>query len=155
MLWLKGINIFEGYLNDPERTRLVLQDRWLCTGDLARFDSEGFLYIEGRLARFSKIGGEMVPHETVEAAIRKVLGLSGEELAVAVAGIPDESKGEALVLLSTRELDFAALRSELSEQGLPNLWIPRRWQRCEAIPQLASGKLDLRAIQQLALLSAG
>lgn len=151
MLWLKGINIFEGYLHDPERTRLVLQDRWLWTGDLARFDADGFLYIEGRLARFSKVGGEMVPHETVEAAIRKAADLSGEELTIAVAGVPDEAKGEALVLLSSRALDFPALRAQLSAQGLPNLWIPRRVVRCEAIPQLASGKLDLRGIQQLAL----
>ncbi len=151
MLWLKGVNIFEGYLDDPIRTALVLQEGWFATGDLARFDEDGFLYIEGRLSRFSKIGGEMVPHETVEAAVRRCLGIEGEDLSVTVTGVPDEAKGEALVLLSSRELEFAQLRKGLAAAGIPNLWIPRQWVRCPEIPQLASGKLDLRRIQQLAL----
>jgi acyl-[acyl-carrier-protein]-phospholipid O-acyltransferase / long-chain-fatty-acid--[acyl-carrier-protein] ligase len=153
MLWLKGVNVFEGYLDDPARTAQVLQDGWFATGDLARFDEDGFLYIEGRLSRFSKIGGEMVPHETVEAAVRRCLGIEGEDLTVTVTGVPDAAKGEALVLLSTRELEFPRLRRELSAAGIPNLWIPRQWVHCPEIPQLASGKLDLRRIQQLALLS--
>ena len=74
MLWLRGVNIFEGYLHDPERTADVLyQDGWLKTGDIGRFDEDGFLYIEGRLSRFSKIGGEMVPHETIESKIVDLL----------------------------------------------------------------------------------
>jgi acyl-[acyl-carrier-protein]-phospholipid O-acyltransferase/long-chain-fatty-acid--[acyl-carrier-protein] ligase len=155
MLWLKGVNIFEGYLDDPKRTALVLQGGWFATGDLARFDADGFLYIEGRLSRFSKIGGEMVPHETVEASVRKCLGIVGEELTITVTGVPDEAKGESLVLLSTREIDFGQLRKALSAEGLPNLWIPRNWVRCDAIPQLASGKLDLRRVQELALQALG
>jgi acyl-[acyl-carrier-protein]-phospholipid O-acyltransferase/long-chain-fatty-acid--[acyl-carrier-protein] ligase len=151
MLWLKGVNIFEGYLDDPTRTALVIEDGWFSTGDLARFDEDGFLYIEGRLSRFSKIGGEMVPHETVEAAVRGCLGIKGEELTVAVTGVPDEAKGEALVLLSTKDLDLSKLRKDLASAGIPNLWIPRRCVRCPEIPQLASGKLDLRRIHQLAL----
>lgn len=151
MLWLKGVNVFEGYLNDLARTAQVIEDGWFSTGDLARFDEDGFLYIEGRLSRFSKIGGEMVPHETVEAAVRRCLGIEGEELTITVTGVPDEAKGEALVLLSTREVDLAGLRKELASGGIPNLWIPKRCVRCPAIPQLASGKLDLRRIQQLAL----
>ena len=75
MLWLRGANIFEGYLNDPELTADVLQDGWFRTGDLGRFDEDGFLYIEGRLSRFSKIAGEMVPHETVETKISEALAL--------------------------------------------------------------------------------
>ena len=78
MLWLRGPNIFEGYLRDPERTAEVLQDGWLKTGDLGRFDEDGFLFIEGRLSRFSKIGGEMVPHETVEQKILAALELGNE-----------------------------------------------------------------------------
>jgi acyl-[acyl-carrier-protein]-phospholipid O-acyltransferase/long-chain-fatty-acid--[acyl-carrier-protein] ligase len=151
VLWLKGVNIFDGYLNDPARTASVIEDGWFSTGDLARFDEDGFLYIEGRLSRFSKIGGEMVPHETVEAAVRRCLGIEGEELTVTVTGVPDDAKGEALVLLSTREIDMIGLRKDLASAGIPNLWIPRRCVRCAGIPQLASGKLDLRGIQQLAL----
>ena len=155
MLWLRGPNIFEGYLNDPQRTADVLVDRWFKTGDLARFDEDGFLYIEGRLNRFSKIAGEMVPHETVEAKINEALNHgSDKERAVAIVGIPDETKGEALVMLTTLEVDPAELRKKLTEAGLPNLWIPKKIQRIEAIPLLGSGKLDLKRCGELALETA-
>ncbi|MEI7773606.1 MAG: 2-acyl-glycerophospho-ethanolamine acyltransferase, partial [Verrucomicrobiota bacterium] len=150
MLWLKGVNIFKGYINAPERTAAVIQDGWFRTGDLGRFDEDGFLYIEGRLSRFSKIGGEMVPHETVEDAVRKGLELGEETLSLAVTGIPDKAKGEALVIISTREIDLPTLRHSLSEAGIPNLWIPRKVILTGEIPHLASGKLDLRRLQELA-----
>ena len=150
MLWLRGPNIFEGYLNDPKRTADVLVDRWFKTGDLGRFDEDGFLFIEGRLSRFSKIGGEMVPHETVEAKIGEVLALPKDERLIAIAGIPDEAKGEALVVLAARDIDAAELRKKLTDAGLPNLWIPRIIKRVEAIPILASGKLDLAKCKELA-----
>jgi acyl-[acyl-carrier-protein]-phospholipid O-acyltransferase/long-chain-fatty-acid--[acyl-carrier-protein] ligase len=152
MLWLRGVNIFEGYLHDPERTAEVLQDGWLKTGDLGRFDEDGFLYIEGRLSRFSKVGGEMVPHEALEHKIVDLLDLSGkDERTVAIVGVRDEAKGEALVLLSAVDIDLAELRDKLREAGIPNLWIPKRIQRVDAIPVLASGKLDLKKCQELAL----
>src|SRR5258707_13697014 len=101
MLWLKGPNVFEGYLKEPTRTAEVIKDGWFRTGDLARFDEDGFLFIEGRLSRFSKIGGEMVPHETIEAKIVEAFSLSSEsERVLAVTGIPDEGKGEAVVGLT-------------------------------------------------------
>ena len=151
MLWLRGVNIFEGYLHDPERTADVLQDGWLNTGDLGRFDEDGFLYIEGRLSRFSKIGGEMVPHETIEDKIVDSLDLSGrDERTVAIVGVQDEAKGEALVLLSAVDIDLAELRSKLHDAGVPNLWIPKQVQRVESIPVLASGKLDLKKCNELA-----
>src|SRR4029077_15473553 len=109
MLWLRGPNIFEGYLDDPKRTAEVLRDGWFKTGDLGRFDEDGFLFIEGRLSRFSKIAGEMGPHETVESKIGGGLGLPKDERAIAIAGIPDEAKGEALVLLAARDIDAADL----------------------------------------------
>src|SRR5438094_8911257 len=151
MLWLRGVNIFEGYLHDPKQTAEVLRDGWLKTGDIGRFDEDGFLYIEGRLSRFSKIGGEMVPHEAVENKIVDLLGLSGrDERPLAVMGVQDEAKGEALVLLSAENIDLAALRKKLQEAGVPNLWIPKNVQRVEAIPVLASGKLDLKKCQERA-----
>jgi acyl-[acyl-carrier-protein]-phospholipid O-acyltransferase/long-chain-fatty-acid--[acyl-carrier-protein] ligase len=151
MLWLRGPNIFEGYLNDPVRTAEVLQDGWLKTGDLGRFDEDGFLYIEGRISRFSKIGGEMVPHESIEQRISNSLGITGEsDRLIALVGISDAAKGEALVLLSAIEIDPQKLRASLSEAGVPNLWIPKVIRRIEAIPVLASGKLDLRRCRELA-----
>jgi acyl-[acyl-carrier-protein]-phospholipid O-acyltransferase/long-chain-fatty-acid--[acyl-carrier-protein] ligase len=151
MLWLKGANVFDGYLDDPERTADVIQGGWFRTGDLARFDEDGFLFIEGRLSRFSKIGGEMVPHETVENKIVECLGLTGEgERVVALTAVPDEAKGEALVVLSTRPIDTKALRDQLTAAGFTNLWIPKRIQQVDKIPILASGKLDLQGCKTLA-----
>jgi acyl-[acyl-carrier-protein]-phospholipid O-acyltransferase/long-chain-fatty-acid--[acyl-carrier-protein] ligase len=151
MLWLRGVNIFEGYLHDPRRTAEVLRDGWLKTGDIARFDEDGFLYIEGRLSRFSKIGGEMVPHEAIEQKIIDLLELSGrDERPIAIVGVQDQAKGEALVLLSAVDIDLAELRKKLQETGVPNLWIPKHVQRVEAIPVLASGKLDLKKCQERA-----
>ena len=151
MLWLRGPNIFEGYLNDPERTADVLRDGWFKTGDIGRFDEDGFLYIEGRLSRFSKIGGEMVPHEVIEQKIIDLLELSGkDERIIAIVGVTDEAKGEAVVLLSAIDVDLAQLRDKLRDAGVPNLWIPKRIQRVGSIPVLASGKLDLKKCQELA-----
>ena len=151
MLYLRGPNIFEGYLDDEEKTRQVLRDGWFVTGDLARFDEDGFLFIEGRLSRFSKIGGEMVPHGTIEQKVIELFNLGGaESQPVAVTGIPDQTKGEALVLLSTVDLTAEAVREKLTAAGLPNLWIPKIIRRVEKIPTLASGKLDLKGCEKLA-----
>jgi acyl-[acyl-carrier-protein]-phospholipid O-acyltransferase/long-chain-fatty-acid--[acyl-carrier-protein] ligase len=151
MLWLRGPNIFEGYLDDPQRTGEVLQEGWLKTGDLARFDEDGFLFIEGRLSRFSKIGGEMVPHETVEQKVAAALALSPEgERVIAIASVADEQKGETLVLLAAIPIDQATLRTQLQQAGVPNLWIPKTIRRVEKIPVLATGKLDLRGCAELA-----
>ena len=151
MLWLRGPNIFEGYLHDPERTAEVLRDGWFKTGDIGRFDEDGFLYIEGRLSRFSKIGGEMVPHEAIEQKIIAALGFGDQsERVMAIVGVADESKGEALVLLTSVDVDLAELRPKLNEAGVPNLWIPKKVCRVRSIPVLASGKLDMPRCKQLA-----
>ena len=150
MLWLRGTNIFEGYLHDPKRTADVLHVGWLKTGDIGRFDEDGFLYIEGRLSRFSKIGGEMVPHEAIEDKITAGLGLDDHaERVIAIVGVSDETKGEALVLLSAIDIDLAQLRTKLNEAGVPNLWSPKKVCRVETIPVLASGKLDLGRCKEL------
>ena len=152
MLWLRGPNIFEGYLGDPERTAEVLQDGWFNTGDLGRFDEDGFLYIEGRISRFSKIGGEMVPHETLEAKIREVLGVSNHhERTLCIVGLPDAARGEAIVLLAAEEVNLPALRSRLLAMGVPPLWIPKTVKAVPHIPVLASGKLDLKACKEAAM----
>ena len=152
ILCFRGPNVFLGYLNQPEKTREVLtDDGWFVTGDLGRIDAEGFLFIEGRLSRFSKIGGEMVPHGTVEDAVTKALGFSDEDDPVCVvAGMEDEAKGERLILLISVDFDAEKLRKDLGEAGLSNLWIPREVRRIEKIPFLPTGKLDLREIKKLA-----
>lgn len=155
-IWLRAANVFPGYLNNEEKTKQVIEDGWFNTGDIGRIDDEGFLFIEGRLSRFSKIGGEMVPHETIEATITKVLGLDKEtERKIAVVGVPDEQKGEAIALLTTicgdtLEQECIDLRYKLMDQGLPSLWCPKRFIPTEEIPILASGKLDIKGCQDLA-----
>lgn len=156
IIWFKGPNVFRGYLNNPQKTQEVIIDGWFRTGDVGRVDSDGFLYIEGRISRFSKIGGEMVPHETVEAAINKALGLDEDtERRIAIVGIPDEQKGEAIVLLSTLgadtpEQESIDLRYKLLDQGLPSLWCPKTIIQVDEIPMLASGKLDIKGCEELA-----
>ncbi|HWA09339.1 MAG TPA: AMP-binding protein [Opitutaceae bacterium] len=154
VLWLRGANIFGGYLDDPAKTAVALRDGWFVTGDLGRFDDDGFLFIEGRLSRFSKIGGEMVPHGTVEQRIMEAFGWEpGDAPTVIVVGVPDAAKGEALVLLAAREVTPEQLRDKLTAAGLPNLWVPRIVQRVDRIPVLGTGKTDLKGCRELALQS--
>lgn len=151
ILELRGPNIFQGYLGDAEQTRKTIRNGWLTTGDLARFDDDGFIFIEGRVRRFSKIGGEAVPHGTIEEYIAEAFGISDNECpAIAVTGITDEKKGEALVLLTTEDISVGAVREKLISAGLPNLWIPRKIKKVSEIPCLASGKLDLGTIEKIA-----
>ncbi|MBJ7283544.1 MAG: AMP-binding protein, partial [Akkermansiaceae bacterium] len=156
IIWLKGANVFSGYLDDPVKSAEVLSDGWFRTGDVGRVDDAGFLYIEGRISRFSKIAGEMVPHETVEAAINKVLGLDTEsERRIAVVGVPDEQKGEAILLLSSVSgssliQECIDLRYKLMDEGLSSLWCPKRIIAVNEIPVLASGKLDIKSCEALA-----
>ncbi len=151
ILDLQGANVFRGYLKNKEATAQVMHDGWFRTGDLARIDSEGYLFIEGRVSRFSKLGGEMVPHGRVEQIIAECFHLEdAESPLVAVTGISNEAKGEALVVLAAVEIKPGELRERLLKVGLPNLWIPRIILRVDAIPSLASGKLDLKALDALA-----
>jgi acyl-[acyl-carrier-protein]-phospholipid O-acyltransferase/long-chain-fatty-acid--[acyl-carrier-protein] ligase len=156
LIWLKGANVFTGYLNNPKKSEEVLKDGWFLTGDVGRMDEDGFLHIEGRISRFSKIGGEMVPHETLEAAITKALNLEQDtERKIAIVGIPDVQKGEAIILLSTvaglaLEQECIDLRYKLMDAGIPSLWCPKRIVSTKEIPSLASGKLDIKGCEDLA-----
>lgn len=152
ILELQGGNVFPGYLDDREATERVFHDKWFVTSDLARIDPDNFLFIEGRISRFSKLGGEMVPHGRLEQIIAECFHLEDSDSPlVAVTGVSDDIKGEALVLLSAVEIKSSLLRERLLNEGIPNLWIPRIILRVDSIPSLASGKLDLQALNQLAL----
>lgn len=151
ILQLRGANVIDSYWNNPEATAKAFVDGWYHTGDLARFDEDGFLYIEGRLSRFSKIGGEMVSHGYVEEKLLELLALKhATEPVLAVTGVPDAQKGEALAVVSTTTLEPEQVRAVLAAAGVSNLWIPRHFRLCERLPTLASGKLDLMGIRRLA-----
>jgi acyl-[acyl-carrier-protein]-phospholipid O-acyltransferase/long-chain-fatty-acid--[acyl-carrier-protein] ligase len=149
LLLVKGSNRMLGYLKQPERTAEVFRDGWYVTGDIAVVDDEGFVRITDRLSRFSKIAGEMVPHLKVEEAILSVLG----EGQVAVAGIPDDQRGERLVALYVNpDVAPADLWQRMNDSELPRLWLPKRdnLYQVDALPQLGTGKLDLRGVKQRA-----
>jgi len=143
-----GPNIFSGYLGREDLSAKVLRGGWYHSADFGRIDGDGFLTIEGRRARFSKIGGEMVPHGVVEEYLNHWLGGAGGE--VMVTAVEDEKKGEGLVVLHSCEMDAQQAEGVLRERGLPNLWIPKKYIRVGAIPLLASGKLDLAAGRKMA-----
>ncbi len=163
MIWLKGVNVFGGYIGRESLNAQIFKDGWFKTGDLGSVDLNNILTLGGRRSRFSKIGGEMVPHEVVENAIADFVpqpeGFAGGRT-VAIVGVPDAQKGEALVLLSsvhhnqlTQALDD--IRSHLADQGIPRLWTPREIIPVEAIPMLPTGKMDLKGCQIMACEALG
>ncbi len=152
LLLVKSAGVMTGYLDDPERTREVVRGGWYVTGDIARLDKDGFISITGRLSRFSKIGGEMVPHIQVEDALHRALGATEPKLVV--TSLPDEKKGERLVVLYTPlEIGLDEMLRRLREQSLPPLWTPRKenFFSIAALPTLGTGKLDLSKVKELAV----
>ena len=158
LLQIAGPNVMLGYLNQADKTAEVVQDGWYNTGDIARLDDEGFITITGRQSRFSKIGGEMVPHIRVEEELLRAMADSIDEddpsIQLAVTAVPDAKKGERLIVLH-RELsvDLQTLIDRLTEAGLPNIWIPSRdsFLQVEEIPILGTGKLDLKGLKESAM----
>ena len=152
MLLVKGSNVMNGYLGREDLTAQVLRDGWYTTGDIATLDDDGFLTITDRLSRFSKIGGEMIPHRHVEEALQQA---AGEEVQVfAVTGVPDERKGEQLAVLHTLDEGLIPqLLAKAAAGGLPNLFLPARSRfiKVETLPLLGTGKLDLRALKRIAM----
>jgi len=150
LLLVAGPNRMQGYIGEPERTAEVLRDGWYTTGDIACMDEDGFIRITDRLSRFSKIAGEMVPHMKLEEQVQTLLD---PQYTCAVTAVPDDARGERLVAFFTDPgLAAAELWERLCRTELPRLWIPKRedLRFIEAIPSLGTGKVDLRAVRQLA-----
>ncbi|HEY9071072.1 MAG TPA: AMP-binding protein [Candidatus Ozemobacteraceae bacterium] len=151
LMLVKGPNVMSGYLNRPSETAAVLKDGWYATGDIAFVDDDGFLRITDRLSRFSKIGGEMIPHGRVEEALQEAAG--AEARVFAVTSVADARRGESLAVLHTLpEAELLPVLAKLQMMGLPNLYIPKREQyyRVDALPMLGTGKLDLKGMKQVA-----
>jgi acyl-[acyl-carrier-protein]-phospholipid O-acyltransferase/long-chain-fatty-acid--[acyl-carrier-protein] ligase len=152
LLLIKGPNVMQGYLNNEVKTRKVMRDGWYVTGDMAQIDEDGFITITDRLARFSKIGGEMVAHVAIEEIYLQALD-TAEQL-VAVTSIPDEKKGEQLAVLYLEQAgDPKTLHNFIEQSNLANISKPRldNYYKIDAIPILGTGKLDILGLRQLAL----
>lgn len=154
MLLIKGPNVMKGYLNAPEKTAEVIHDGWYTTGDIAIIDSQGFIQITGRLSRFSKIGGEMVPHLVLEEAIQDFVQSPEDEIIRAVVtAVPDDKRGERIVVVhTTLDKTPQQICDHLATLGLPNLWLPSpdSFLEVEKIPVLGTGKLDLKGLSDVA-----
>src|SRR5580693_4048403 len=151
LLLVHGPNVMLGYLGRPEKTAEVLRDGWYNTGDIAAMDEDGFIRITDRMSRFSKIGGEMVPHIKIEDKLHEIVGAA--EQTFAVTSVPDDKKGERLMVLHTLPEDkLEACLEQLGKSDLPALWKPRgdQFVRVEILPYLGTGKLDLRRMKEIA-----
>lgn len=167
MMEVKGPTVMLGYYNEPKRTADAVKDGWYLTGDIAKIDDDGFIFITGRQSRISKIGGEMVPHVFVEEEIEKILKKydapsgaveegegDGSELRIAVTAVPDAKKGEKIVVLHTAiPVSAEMICRELADSGLPQLWIPatQDFRPVDSIPMLGTGKPSLKVIRDTAL----
>ena len=143
MLLVSGPNVMKGYYGRPDLTAEVMRNGWYITGDVAEIDDDGFITITGRISRFSKLAGEMVPHIRVEEAINQVLHLDEDELKIAVTSVPDPKKGERLVVLYTElSKNPEEICRALAAAGLPALWIPSAdsFRRVDEIPVLGTGQ---------------
>jgi acyl-[acyl-carrier-protein]-phospholipid O-acyltransferase/long-chain-fatty-acid--[acyl-carrier-protein] ligase len=153
LLLIYGANVMKGYFGRDDLTKKKIVDGWYITGDLARLDEDGFITITGREERFAKVGGEMVPLEKVEEELHSILA-SNERL-LAVTAIPDERKGERIVVLHLplNGVEAPHLCKKLNERGLPNIYVPgpRDFFLVNDLPILGSGKLDLKRCKEKAL----
>ena len=152
MLLVKGPNVMKGYLGKPEKTAEVLRDGWYTTGDIAMLEEDGFLTITDRLSRFSKIGGEMVPHIRIEEKLHELA--ESTEQVFAVTAVPDDKKGERIVVIHTMpDAKLAVVQERFAQCELPALWRPKpnQFLHVDAIPVLGTGKTDLRALRMMAM----
>ena len=153
MLWVRGDAVMKGYYNQSELTADVMRGDWYVTGDVARIDEDGFIFITGRISRFSKIGGEMVPHIRIEETINEIEDVPEDELRLTVTAVPDAKKGERIVVLYTELTKQPQdICREMRERGFSSLWIPSpdSFRQIDEIPVLGSGKVALKDAQEIA-----
>lgn len=149
-LHVRGPNVMRGYLNPDANAKFLELGGWYDTGDIAKVDDEGFVFILGRLKRFAKISGEMVSLTAVEEALAGAFPHYGLRCQVAILSQPDPEKGEMLIAVSNEaRLTLEEIRSVLRAKGLPNLCVPRAVKFVREIPKLGTGKVNHRELQKL------
>ena len=149
-LLVRGPNVMRGYLNPDANGAFKALGGWYDTGDIARVDDEGFVFIQGRLKRFAKISGEMVSLTAVEEALAGAFPQYGLRCQVAVVSRPDRDKGEVLIAVANEQkLSLDEMRSALRAKGLPNICVPREVIFLRDLPKLGTGKINHRELQKL------
>ncbi|MGH1439403.1 MAG: acyl-[ACP]--phospholipid O-acyltransferase [Cellvibrionaceae bacterium] len=172
MILIGGAQVMQGYLNNTAKTEQAIREidgiRWYVTGDKGHLDADGFLTIVDRYSRFAKLGGEMISLSVVEAKVQEAIQKSQiqtshnqtkqgsavnteEEIEVIAVNIPDDKKGEKIILLSEAELDQAALREIMLANGCNPLMVPSKLVTVEALPKLGSGKVDFARAKKIVL----
>nr|WP_320134697.1 acyl-[ACP]--phospholipid O-acyltransferase [uncultured Amphritea sp.] len=151
LILIGGTQIMQGYLNNPTKTAEVIVEldglRWYKSGDKGHLDEDGFLTIVDRYSRFAKLGGEMVSLGAVELEIRK--HLEQDDAGLVAINMPDERKGEQVVLLVDADIEVDAFRRVLVSQIAP-LMLPAKIFRVDQVPLLGSGKTDYPAARLMA-----
>lgn len=148
-LWVSGPNIMRGYLNAEANRKFLAGEGWYDTGDIARVDPDGYLYILGRLKRFAKISGEMVSLTAIEEALAGAFPQYGLRFEVAVLNRPDPDKGEALIAVTNEpRLRLEEIRAAIKSRGLSNLSVPREVRPVREIPKLGTGKVNYRELEK-------
>lgn len=152
LIVIGGGQVMKGYLNDDEKTAEVIAEidgiRYYKTGDKGHIDENGFVSIVDRYSRFAKIGGEMISLGSVEELLGEVLA---DHAAFVAVNVPDEKKGEAVVLLLKSEHSLDELSAKIKAADIPPLMQPSKLFLVEEIPTLASGKVDFKGAKNQAI----
>ena len=152
MILIGGTQIMKGYLKNPEKTAEVIVEldgrRWYVTGDKGHIDEDGFLSIVDRYSRFAKIGGEMISLGLVEGEIGQLVD---ENSGISLTAIPDERRGEKLVLLVEGDIEIDEFKVKIKELGMNPLFVPSLYFKVDALPKLGSGKADFKGAKKMAL----
>jgi len=149
-LFVRGPNIMRGYLNAEANAKFQALGGWYDTGDIVRVDSEGFVFILGRLKRFAKVSGEMVSLAAVEDAVGDAFPQYGLRFAVAVVARPDAARGEKLIAVTNEpRLTLEEIRAAVHARGLNNLAMPREIKVLHDLPRLGTGKINHRELEKI------
>lgn len=152
MLHVRGPNVMSGYYryDDPGQLQppsSELGAGWYETGDVVAMDEDGFISIVGRVKRFAKVAGEMVSLEVVE----KLANQASPAAMHGATSQADGARGETIVLFTTdAAMTRDALISAAQSQGIPEISVPRKIQKVDALPLLGTGKTDYVALKKLA-----
>lgn len=146
-LAVSGPNIMLGYLLSTAPGVLVPpEDGWYDTGDIVEVDDEGYITIKGRAKRFAKVGGEMISLTAVENLLSKLWPNHTH----AIVAVPDEKKGEQLILVTeNKEAQRQAITEYVRKQGQSELGLPKTIIYVDQVPVLGTGKIDYAATQEI------